>query len=268
MPDKLLTTRELVDLLQLDRVTIYKMVKDGELPALRVGGQWRLSEETVNAWLRGRRDEPAPVAAPSPASAPTAEIVQLRLTDLVPLPTLQKIQNQFSELLGVSSFITDLEGQPLAPCSRCSRFCRLVHTRAEGMLACQASWRTIGQSGEEGAAVHTCHAGIQYASAPVIVAGQRLGMVTAGQFLTAPPDEAAFAAQAAETGLRLGVDGAALALAMDSIELIGQERALHITNLLATIANAISAIGYQSYQARQTLAQIARLTAAHGAEIS
>jgi len=33
MPDKLLTTRELVDMLQLDRVTIYKMVKDGELPA-------------------------------------------------------------------------------------------------------------------------------------------------------------------------------------------------------------------------------------------
>ena len=40
MPDKLLTTRELVDMLQLDRVTIYKMVKDGELPSLRVGGQW------------------------------------------------------------------------------------------------------------------------------------------------------------------------------------------------------------------------------------
>ena len=33
MPDKLLTTRELVDMLQLDRVTIYKMVKDGELPS-------------------------------------------------------------------------------------------------------------------------------------------------------------------------------------------------------------------------------------------
>ena len=41
MADKLLTTRELEELLQLDRVTIYRMVKDGELPALRVGGQWR-----------------------------------------------------------------------------------------------------------------------------------------------------------------------------------------------------------------------------------
>jgi excisionase family DNA binding protein len=259
MSDKLLTTRELVDMLQLDRVTIYKMVKDGELPSLRVGGQWRFSEEAIGAWLKGRRgetlSEPSTILAePDPAL--------LKLTDLVPLPTLQTLQNQFSELLGVSSFITDLDGQPLAPCSRCARFCRLVHTHPGGMLACQASWRAIGRSDEEGAAVHTCHAGIQYASAPIVVACQRLGMVTAGQFLTQPPDPIVFAAQAAVTGTRLGVDGEALAEAMDSIEIIDQERALQITNLLATIANAISAIGYQSYQVRQTLNQIARLSTA------
>ena len=143
MPDKLLTTRELVDLLQLDRVTIYKMVKDGELPSLRVGGQWRFSEEAIGAWLRGRRGETIPEPT---AVAPELDAAQLKLTDLVPLPTLQAIQNQFSELLGVSSFITDLDGQPLAPCSRCARFCRLVHTRPEGMQACQASWRAIGRS--------------------------------------------------------------------------------------------------------------------------
>jgi excisionase family DNA binding protein len=265
MPDKLLTTRELVDMLQLDRVTIYKMVKDGELPSLRVGGQWRFSEAAIGAWLRGRRGEtpPEPIAA-----APEPDPAQLKLTDLVPLPTLQTIQDQFSELLGVSSFITDLDGQPLAPCSRCSRFCRLVHTRLEGKQACEASWRAIARSDEAGAAVHTCHANIQYASAPVIVNGQRLGLVTAGQFLTEPPAPAAFAAQAVETGRRLGVDGQALAAAMDSVEIIDHERALQITKLLATIANAISAIGYQSYQVRQTLSQIAQLTAAHAAEPS
>ena len=265
MPDKLFTTRELVDLLQLDRVTIYKMVKDGELPALRVGGQWRFSEAAIDVWLKGRRDE---MAVELPETSVVAGTADLKLTDLVPLQTLQTIQNQFSELLGVASFITDLNGQPLAPCSRCARFCRLVHTRPDGMEACQESWRTIGSIGDDGAAVRTCHAGIQYASAPVIVAGQRLGMVTAGQFLTESPDPAAFAARAAETAARLGVDEEALSKAMDSIEIIDQVRALQITNLLATIANAISAIGYQSYQVRQTLAQIARLSAGHGAEPS
>jgi hypothetical protein len=77
--------------------------------------------------------------------------------------------------------------------------------------------------------VHTCHAGIQYASAPIIVAGQRLGMVTAGQFPTQSPDPIASAARAAETSSRLSVGGMALAEAMDSIEIVSHERALQIT---------------------------------------
>ena len=93
-------------------------------------------------------------------------------------------------------------------------------------------------------------------------------MVTAGQFLTRGPGfRRQFAARAAETAAA-DVDEEALSKAMDSIEIIDQVRALQITNLLATIANAISAIGYQSYQVRQTLAQIARLSAGHGAEPS
>jgi excisionase family DNA binding protein len=261
MADKLLTTRELEELLQLDRVTIYRMVKDGELPALRVGGQWRFSSEAIEAWLRTQRgDLPA-----QPELVSTAvDLDTFPLIDLVPLATLQTIQNQFAQLLGLAAFITDLQGQPLATCSQCSRFCRLVHSRPEGMAACQASWRSIALLDEEGAAIHVCHAGIQYASAPVSVGGKRFGLVTAGQFLTEAPDPDAFRQAALDTGARIGVPGEQLAAAMDSIKVVSHDTALQITALLQTIANAISSIGYQGYQARQTLAQIAQLTARAG----
>lgn len=263
MADKLLTTRELEELLQLDRVTIYRMVKEGELPALRVGGQWRFSSEAIDAWLRAQRgDLPAQPDGPSTAS----DLDNLPLTDLVPLATLQTIQNQFAQLLGLAAFITDLQGQPLATCSQCSRFCRTVHTRPEGMAACQESWRSIALLDEEGAAIHVCHAGIQYASAPVSVGGKRFGLVTAGQFLTAAPDPAEFRQAALETGARIGVSGEQLAEAMDSIKIVSHDSALQITALLQTIANAISSIGYQGYLARQTLAQIAQLTAQAGGQ--
>jgi len=258
MADKLLTTRELQDLLQLDRVTIYRMVKDGELPALRVGGQWRFSAEAIDSWLKTSQGEQPPKPGRSEAAS---DLDSLPLVDLVPIATLQTIQNQFAELIGVAAFITDLEGQPLAPCSRCSRFCQIIHSRPEGMAACQASWRSIALLDEEGAEVHVCHAGIQYASAPISVSGQRIGMVTAGQFLTEAPDPKEFQTRALATGARIGVSGEQLATAMDSVSLVSEERALQITNLLQTIANAISSIGYQSYQARQTLTQIAQLTA-------
>jgi ligand-binding sensor protein len=129
------------------------------------------------------------------------------------------------------------------------------------MAACQASWRSIAELDEEGAAIHVCHAGIQYASAPVSVGQQRLGLVTAGQFYTEAPDPEAFRLRALATGDRLGIDGQALGEAMDTINVISHDQAIQITNLLQTIANAISSIGFQSYQARQTLDQIAKLTA-------
>ncbi len=258
MADRLLTTREIEKLLQLDRVTIYRMVKDGELPARRVGGQWRFSAQAIDAWLATKPLEQPPKPAPR---EPTPDLDNLQLSDLIDLSTLQTIQNQFAHLVGVAAFITDLEGQPFAPCSRCSRFCQLVHSRPEGMAACQASWRAIAQLNQKGAAIHVCHAGIQYASAPVSVGGQRLGMVTAGQFLTEAPDPDEFRTRALATGERIGVSGEGLADAIASINIVSPATALQITALLQTIANAISSIGYQGYQARQTLAQIAQLTA-------
>lgn len=257
MADRLLTTRELEERLQLDRVTIYRMVKEGELPALRVGGQWRFSSEAIDAWLQGQRDESAPKPERRPASP---DLDALQLDDLIDLPTLQAIQNQFAQLVGVAAFITDLDGQPFAPCSRCSRFCQIIHSRSEGMAACQESWRSIALLDEEDAAIHRCHADIEYASAPVSLGGRRFGLVTAGQFLTEPPDPQAFRERALATGDRLAISGEALAGALDSITIISHEQALQITALLQTIANALSGIGYQGYLARQTLARIAELT--------
>jgi excisionase family DNA binding protein len=197
MPNRLVTTREVVDLLQLDRVTIYKMVKRGELPALRVGGQWRFSAEAIAAWLAARNGE-HPGSPDLPDTADTVSVP--RLTDLVPVRTLRSIQDQLAEFLGVSSFTIDTDGQPVIPCSRCSRFCQLVHSTKAGWAACVASWQQIAHSEQEGAVVHTCHAGIHYATAPIVVGGQRVGMVTAGQFLSAAVDPVTFRERALTRG--------------------------------------------------------------------
>jgi ligand-binding sensor protein len=128
------------------------------------------------------------------------------------------------------------------------------------MVACQLSWREMAQAGHAEASIHTCHAGVHYAGAPILVAGQPVGMVTAGQFLTERPDPEAFRIRAEVTGESIGVNGLALADARNSLEVVCEERALQITSLLATIANTFSAIGYQRYQMRQNLAQIAELS--------
>ena len=53
-----MTVRELSDYLRLDRMTIYKMLKDGSIPASRIGHQWRFFKEDIDEWIRSLRTGP------------------------------------------------------------------------------------------------------------------------------------------------------------------------------------------------------------------
>ena len=48
---KVLTVDEVASLLKLTRVTIYRMAKAGDIPALKVGKVWRFPEAEIEAWL-------------------------------------------------------------------------------------------------------------------------------------------------------------------------------------------------------------------------
>ncbi len=55
-----LTVNELSEYLKLDRMTIYKMLKAGQIPAFRIGYQWRFFREDIDAWIRSNRVGPDP----------------------------------------------------------------------------------------------------------------------------------------------------------------------------------------------------------------
>ena len=50
MPD-LLTTRQLAEYLQLSERSVYRLLEQGEIPALKVGGHWRFRKTAVDEWL-------------------------------------------------------------------------------------------------------------------------------------------------------------------------------------------------------------------------
>ncbi len=47
----LLTAKEVANLLRLSQQTLYKMLNDGDIPAIRVGNQWRFDHEALKAWI-------------------------------------------------------------------------------------------------------------------------------------------------------------------------------------------------------------------------
>jgi len=83
--EDLLTTKQLQELLQVDRTTIYRMLSDGRLTGIRVGGQWRFSRNILDECLTSPKATTR-IAAPENV-APSA--------DVLPLDCLQPIQEVF-----------------------------------------------------------------------------------------------------------------------------------------------------------------------------
>jgi excisionase family DNA binding protein len=49
---KLLTIAEVASMMRVSKMTVYRLVHGGDLPALRVGRSFRVLEEDVNEYLR------------------------------------------------------------------------------------------------------------------------------------------------------------------------------------------------------------------------
>jgi excisionase family DNA binding protein len=67
-----LTTEEVLEYLQVNLRTVYRLIKAGKIPAVRVGRQWRFRKRDIDAWLdsqRPRADRPATQAVATPRGA-------------------------------------------------------------------------------------------------------------------------------------------------------------------------------------------------------
>jgi excisionase family DNA binding protein len=53
--DQFLTTEEVLDYLQVNLRTIYRLIRSGKLPAIRVGRQWRFRKKDIDHWLATHR---------------------------------------------------------------------------------------------------------------------------------------------------------------------------------------------------------------------
>jgi len=49
---KFLTIAEVASVMRVSKMTVYRLVHNGELPAVRVGRSFRVSEEDVNEYIK------------------------------------------------------------------------------------------------------------------------------------------------------------------------------------------------------------------------
>jgi excisionase family DNA binding protein len=51
---QIMTPKEAAKYLGFHLVTIYRLLKKGEVPATKIGGQWRFKKDVLDAWLTDR----------------------------------------------------------------------------------------------------------------------------------------------------------------------------------------------------------------------
>jgi excisionase family DNA binding protein len=75
--EQFLTTEEVMDYLQVNLRTVYRLIKAGRIPAVRIGRQWRFQKKDIDAWLDGNRS----TSTASPAKAPGGKRPRVLVVD-------------------------------------------------------------------------------------------------------------------------------------------------------------------------------------------
>ena len=50
-PEQIMTLREVAQYLGLHVMTVYKLTREGRVPAAKIGGQWRFKRDVLDEWL-------------------------------------------------------------------------------------------------------------------------------------------------------------------------------------------------------------------------
>lgn len=103
MDDSFLTTEEVLEYLQVNLRTIYRLIKAGKIPAVRVGRQWRFRRRDIDAWLETQRPRSGrSIAAPRNAAAPQGRARVLVVDDEQP------IRDLLSKTLALADYEVDV----------------------------------------------------------------------------------------------------------------------------------------------------------------
>src|ERR1700741_1200065 len=65
-----LTTEEVLEYLQVNLRTVYRLIKAGKIPAVRVGRQWRFRKRDIDAWLDSQRPRGTTRVTAAPPTRP------------------------------------------------------------------------------------------------------------------------------------------------------------------------------------------------------
>jgi excisionase family DNA binding protein len=243
----LLTTKQTLELLKVDRTTIYRMLGDGRLTAVKVGKQWRFPRQQIDDLLSGNPH----------TSDPTTE----SSSNSLPVPCIQLVQDVFADIGQIGALTTLPDGTLLTTMSNPCRFCSLILGSESGRQACISSWRKLAAQSERRPLFVECHAGLHYARARIDIDGELKAMVIAGQCHASPPDPSEESTRITSLAERHGLDPAEMTAAARDIPIIDVVRMRQIAGWLEKLANTFEHFTRERLELVTRLRRIADMSA-------
>ena len=252
--DELLTTKQLQYLLQVDRLTIYRMLNAGQLKGFKVGGQWRFSRQEIEDWLQAQRSnlEVADDRLDSPV-----ETVSDSTAHVLPLSCIQAMQSIFAEAIDIAAITIGPDGALLTEISNSCAFCQLILASDEGRWRCVAAWQQVDAEG-----FHTCHAGLLVASKRITVASQCVATTACCQFTAESPagGEKTWQPNLSKLGTTLSVPESELRDAAGSVRFLPENQLRRVSRLLHQVAATFSEIGQERLRLTSRLQRISEIS--------
>jgi excisionase family DNA binding protein len=244
--DEFLSTRQVIEILRVDRITIYRMLQDGRLKGIKIGQQWRFPRGEVDRLLGA---EPIPSQNPQPDPSTN-----------FPTHCVQTVQDLFSEVSQLSAVMLDPNGDALTEITHPCSFCQLMQQSPEGQKACIACWQSFVQRSKAGIQQHTCHAGLQYVSAPVLDGERPVGVFLSGPFITDPPEPKDDAARLHEIAAKYEIRFAVLQNTAREVPVIPTDQVARLEIWSSAAARAVRSILHERTSFMSRLQQIANLS--------
>lgn len=173
---------------------------------------------------------------------------EIQIGDLMEVDILQRIQDAFSQMTGMASITTDVDGNPVTQPSNFTEFCMgYIRNSKVGCIRCEqcdkaGAMKTL-LSGEP--TTYSCHAGLIDYAAPIMAGNKLVGCFIGGQVQRKKLTRD----EVNEVARVVNVDADGLWEAASKVKVIPEDKIDKSAQFLYTIANIISDMAYSKHLA-------------------
>jgi excisionase family DNA binding protein len=241
-----LTTRQVLDILKVDRITIYRMLNDGRLRGTKIGQQWRFSRMDVEKLLNGER-----LAVTSNKSADETGL---------PIHCLQTIQNLFASVSQYSAILIGPGGELITEMSNPCKFCQVLKANPIARESCRDSQSSFPEQAKRGNKRYVCHAGLNYVGTQIIADEDSIGLFITGGYAIQSDNRLVKNQLLPDLSARYNIPENQLTAAFEQVPVLDSEQQIQLELWTASAATAFESILQERSEFAKRLKKIADLT--------